>query len=381
MKTTHPSTTRLNVLHLLSSSGYYGAERWVVALANNLNRTEVNCELAVMYDGAGPPSELVENFPAPVADQHHFYQRSKFDPTVIWTLRELINQQSIDIICSHGYKSDLVALPAARLAGIRCVSTPHGFGSGLSWKMRMYIRLGVMSLRRFDKVVPLSATLFQMLLEQGVSQDKLQLIENSVDLGTIDAMVPASHQNGPNGKVRIGYVGRLVDGKQVDHIIRVFASLLNERNRDLKEFELYIVGDGPDRASLELLADELGCGNNVVFTGFVEDGLSLLRTLSLFVMASNSEGIPRCVMEAFALRVPVAAYDIPGVSDLIEDGVTGRLATLNDIAGLADCCRQMLEKKHETDSMVTNARKTIEQRFSAQRMAEEYTALYRELTQ
>ncbi len=370
----------INVLHVLSSSGYYGAERWVVALANNLDESEVNCELAVVFDGAGPPSELVENFPAPLADQYHIREGLKFDPRVILQLRKLIKHNAIDIICSHGYKSDLVALPAARLAGILCVSIPHGFGSGLSWKMRLYIRLGIMALHRFDKVVPLSAMLFQQLQMQGVSAERLMLIENSVDLGTIDAQAQVSPDTSVQlatvgEKTRLGYVGRLVDGKQVNHVITVFAQLCDE----MDDIELYIVGDGPNKVSLELLADQLGCGDRVVFTGFVEDGLSLLRTLSLFIMASNSEGIPRCIMEAFALRVPVAAYDIPGVSDLVEDQITGRLTPLDDVAGLVDCCRAILCESEHTKIMVEEARNTIEERFSARRMAREYTALYQEM--
>jgi glycosyltransferase involved in cell wall biosynthesis len=77
--------------------------------------------------------------------------------------------------------------------------------------------------------------------------------------------------------------------------------------------------------------------------------------------------------------VPVVAYDIPGVDQLVKHGETGLLAPLGDVNALVDYCCQVLTNPEMARYMVTNARKLVDERFSAARMAREYEALFAQL--
>jgi glycosyltransferase involved in cell wall biosynthesis len=114
--------------------------------------------------------------------------------------------------------------------------------------------------------------------------------------------------------------------------------------------------------------------------GFRSDRLELLSKFNLFVMTSSLEGIPRCMMEAMAVGVPVVAYDIPGVDQLVEHGKTGLLAPFGNKAALAACCKQILDDPELADTLSRNAREMVNERYSAARMANEYELLFRKLT-
>jgi len=80
-----------------------------------------------------------------------------------------------------------------------------------------------------------------------------------------------------------------------------------------------------------------------------------------------------------AVKIPVVAYDIPGVDQLITHGVTGLLAPLGDKEALEACCRKVLDNPEIAKELAENARDMIEQKYSAHRMAEQYQLLYQEV--
>tara|TARA_R110000823_G_C15844229_1_gene491506 strand:- start:797 stop:1099 length:303 start_codon:yes stop_codon:yes gene_type:complete len=86
------------------------------------------------------------------------------------------------------------------------------------------------------------------------------------------------------------------------------------------------------------------------------------------------------MMEAMAVGVPVVAYDIPGVDQLVEHGKTGLLAPFGDKAALAAYCKQVLDDPELAATLSRNAREMVNARYSAARMANEYEALFRKLT-
>jgi len=203
----------------------------------------------------------------------------------------------------------------------------------------------------------------------------LVLIENAMDVSELDAICDACNFDQKVDATRIGYVGRLVVGKRVNHIIEVFNRLWLSN----KQLRLVLIGDGPDRDLLEQQANALPSADSIEFTGYIENRFLHMGGLSLFIMASVSEGIPRSVMEAMAMRIPVAAYSIPGVQELITHEETGMLAPSGDIAELESVCSQILNNPELGAQLGSAARLKIETRFSAIRLARDYSELYKNL--
>jgi glycosyltransferase involved in cell wall biosynthesis len=104
---------------------------------------------------------------------------------------------------------------------------------------------------------------------------------------------------------------------------------------------LVLVGDGPDRPSLEHLATELVPGR-VVFTGHRDDPLPYLAAGDIFVLPSLAEGLPGALIEAMAAGLPCIATDIPGNRELVRDGETGSLVPVGSPEALAHAIRIML---------------------------------------
>lgn len=211
----------------------------------------------------------------------------------------------------------------------------------------------------------------------GVPEPKTRLIRNGVDLQEVNQEMDRPGE--PNFRSitekSIGYVGQLSHRKNLGAMIDAFDLLC----RDHDNLRLVLVGDGPKRIELEKKASALECGDRIMFLGFRSDRLRVIRELDLFCMTSSLEGIPRSLMESMAIGVPVAAFDIPGVEELVVDGETGLLAPFGDIQALKGCWERLLFNKELASTLAKNAQAHVTREFSAKRMAEEYTQLYREM--
>ena len=341
-------TQPVRVLQFITPAGFYGAERWVLALANNLDHQSVVCDL-----------------------------KGRFDFSVVRKLAEVIKSRRIDIIHTHGYKSDILGLLAAKHAGILCLSTPHGFSGKTGWKLATFIRIGTHMLRYFDAVAPLSEELVSDMARFGVPAGRTQLIRNGVDLTEIDAVVNATTGESAKAPAQktLGFIGQMIPRKGLPDLLEVFDRLYREDS----SIRLELLGDGRQRNELESQAQGRKSGQAVSFLGFRADRLERLSGFNLFVMTSSLEGIPRCMMEAMAMGVPIVAYDIPGVDQLIEHGKTGLLAPHGDLDTLEKLCRELLSNDQLAARLVANARKLIVDRYSAARMARQYERLFEEL--
>ena len=368
---------KIRVLQFITPAGFYCAERWVIALANNIDSERVVCDLAVTRESATQDLSVATHYPKDVGDVHYLDMNGRFDFRVVTQLVEVIRKRKIGVIHTHGYKSDIIGLLAARKAGIKCVSTPHGFSGKVSFKLAMFIRVGTFMLRYFDKVAPLSEELVSDMARFNVPASRVQFIRNGVDLKEIDSFLAneTENQSTRSKKRSLGYIGQMIPRKCLADLILMFDMLWQRDN----QLCLKLIGDGVQRAELEALARSLPCAGSVEFLGFRDDRLSLLREFDIFVMTSSLEGIPRCIMEAMAVRVPVVAYDIPGVDKLVEHGKTGLLAPFGSKAELAQCCQNMLSDPQLAASLAENSRQKIDQFYSAKRMAAEYEELFRSL--
>ena len=369
---------QIRILQFITPSGFYGAERWVIALANNADKDNMLCDLAVSQEGVDQDLSVTNYFPQDVGEIHYLNMSGRFDLRVVNKLARIIRDRDIDIIHTHGYKSDILGFLAARRAGIKCVSTPHGFSGKVGLKLAIFIRIGTHILRYFDQVVPLSEELMEDMKRFKVPESKTSFIRNGVDLTEIDAaLANLPEDKGPDTDSRIiGFIGQMIPRKGIPDLIEVFDQLYQQE----PALRLQLLGDGSQRQELEHQAAALSSVNAVEFLGFRSDRLALLSKFSLFVMTSSLEGIPRCMMEAMAVGVPVVAYDIPGVDQLVEHGKTGLLAPFGDKAALAACCKQVLGDPELADTLSRNAREMVNVRYSAARMANEYEDLFRKLT-
>jgi glycosyltransferase involved in cell wall biosynthesis len=177
---------------------------------------------------------------------------------------------------------------------------------------------------------------------------------------------------------RAMFVGRLATEKGLDTLIDAWPSV---RVR-YPEARLILIGEGPQRATLEArvkaLGLTLGPGQAVDLPGASPDVTASLREADLFVLPSREEGMSIALLEAMALGIPLVASSIPGNRRLVSDFEHGRVAPPDDPQALA---RVIIEQWNNIDRaihMSRAARRRVKQEFSIQIMARQHLMLFQE---
>ncbi|MBC8386353.1 MAG: glycosyltransferase [Gammaproteobacteria bacterium] len=367
------STKKLNILQFICPTGFYGAERWILALAKHLPAEQVRCDLAITLEDNSKNLELVKKYRQECGETFEIPMSHRFDLGVVNKLVDLIKQRNIDIIHTHGYKSDILGVIAARKAGIKCVVTPHGFENAKDLKLRFFIWLGCKAMTFADIVAPLSPQLVEDSKNAGVKASKIVYVQNGVDLSEVDAQRKLNNPlKSTSDAKRIGFIGQMISRKNIFDILDIFDQL-HKKHSDIR---LILLGDGDQRSELERYAKNLESIGNIDFLGFRDDRLELLQSFDLFVMTSTLEGIPRCLMEACAMGTPVAAYNIAGIDQLITHQQSGLLANPGDKNTLMSYWEKLLFDRDYAKSLSDNGQLYVNQHYSAQRMANEYLDLF-----
>ena len=362
------------VLQFICSTGFYGAERWILALCKNTNKADCEYSLAVTDEENSKDLELVKHFKRDCGEAVAIPMAHKFDFSVVSKLAAHIRENNIDIIHTHGYKSDILGVLAAKKAGIPVVVTPHGFENAADFKLRAFIWLGCQAMRFANKVVPLSPALMEDVKAFGVKPPKLEYIQNGVDLSEVEH-ARDHFPTRPKEKFRVGFIGQMISRKNIKDLLDVFANLHAQR----PNVELVMLGDGDERKQLEEYANTLSCAQDIHFLGYRDDRLAYLKSFDIFAMTSTLEGIPRCLMEACAMGTPVVSYDIDGVDQLISHNETGLLAPLKNKPALTDLFLRVYDNPNDAIALGKNAIKYVNKHYAASRMAQEYLVLFNAL--
>jgi glycosyltransferase involved in cell wall biosynthesis len=367
-------STAIRILHLGSPNGLYGAERWILALVRHLDPGEAESHVGVICDEPGLDPPLLREAAALGLPILAIDAPGRFNRASVRKLRAYIRANDIQILHTHFYKTDIIGLLAVRGTNCRIVTTPHGWSTQAGMALRAYEAIDRLVFRFFDAVVPLSPNLVEELRPKVGS--RLRYIQNGVDISEVDAVTdpaPESLDWRNDGQFVVGYIGQLISRKGIGTLLEAFARLGQDSVR------LVLVGEGPQRAEFEALADALGIRPRVSFLGYRQDRLALLRGFDVFALPSRLEGIPRCLMEAMAAGVPIVASDIPGCRDLVESGATGLLHQPDDVEGLSAALKD-LQNPVLRRRLAMAARIKVEREFSASAMATSYSRLYRDLT-
>lgn len=366
----------IRVLQLGSPTGLYGAERWILALIRHLDKSQINSIVGVVRDDPKFNPPLIQHAKELGFDTHMIEAPGRFNWKSVTELRKYLVNQNVDVLHTHFYKTDIIGLLAAYCTDCHLVTTPHGWSVKAGVTLKIYEAIDRRAFKWFDAVVPLSDDLYDRL--QSTIGSRLKMIPNGVDISEIDSVIqlaPEVRAWRERREFVIGYIGQLIARKGLDVLLRAFAALRVQEGRPTR---LVIVGDGDQRVTLENLSHSLGISEHVNFLGYRIDRLAILKGFDVFALPSCLEGVPRCLMEAMAARIPVVASDIPGSRDLVVPGKTGLLFPLGNVAALTTMLGEVA-KEPLRSQLATAGREKILLDYSATTMARRYTEIYREL--
>lgn len=370
----------IQVLHLISSSAFLGAERVVSEIAREINADRVSTHVGILGKSflnlANDFSRAIRNQNIPIIE---FQSNGKIDFRCLRYIRKYIDEQGIEIVHSHGYKSDIYAFFSVfwNKRPIQLVASSHTWKLSTCWE-KMYKLVDLYILKRFNKVVAISNEIRIELLKSGIDENRILIIYNGIDVNISDNQILDSNQlllEKSANSVFIGTVSSLTVEKAQHDLIAAFSQIQQE----FSEVRLIIVGDGNQRDLLENQVKERGLVDKVLFTGYRKDVNQLYKLFDIFALVSYSEGLPMAMLEAMACRIPVVVSRVGAIPDVINDRENGLLIDAGNIRDIASSLRLLIENPALMKAMGERGRETIVSRYSSNRMAQEYQKIYDEV--
>lgn len=172
----------------------------------------------------------------------------------------------------------------------------------------------------------------------------------------------------------VGVAGRLVNLKGLEYLFRAAAAL-----QEFPNLRIEVAGTGPERATLEATARNLGIEERVKFLGWVENIQSVMACWDVFVLPSLEEGFPLAALDAMAAGLPVIASSVGGVPELIVDGDTGWLVPPANVDALASRLGELLRDAGRRQTMGEAGRVRVQEQFNQALMTQGFARLYDEI--
>lgn len=345
-----------------------GAERLVIELANRFDRSLWEPHVVCLMFKGEQAGLLSDSVPLHVLDK-----KPGFDLSLIKQIRQLVDEIQPSVINSHLWTANTWMRAAVRNR-VPVVVTEHNRDEWKSWHHKMIDRFMARSTAKMITVSNDSAHFYKQNV--GIPGDLIEVIYNGIDVDNYASGGAANIRSElgiSSNRPLIGMVGRLVPQKNHQRLLETMAIIKQSR----PDVMCLIVGDGPDRQTLEAAARKLELTDNVQFLGSRADVPDILKVLDIFTLSSDREGHPLTALEAQAAGIPVVLTDVGGSADaLSRDGEqSGGLLVSADAQKLAEGLLKLLNDTELRQKMSLFAAAYTREHFGLSRMVHDYETL------
>jgi len=298
-------------------------------------------------------------------------------------LRQLIarmRSEQPDVVVMRGYNAEVLGRIAVFATGV-----PHSVvwvhGIDFEHEHRSFLRnvLDRLLVRQTSSYFGVAEAQKRYLIDGLHCPDhKVRIIHNGVELALFDVRSDRgilTEFGIEAGQPVVGIVASLRPEKDHATFLHAARTVVN----DFPKAQFLVVGDGTTRAELEALSAELGIADNVHFAGARKDIHPILRAIDVFTLSSTKETFPIAVLEAMACARPVVCTDVGGISEVVEDGVSGFLVPPKDPTQLAARLTQLLSCPDLVRRMGEAGRRRIEADYSLDRSVQETERAFEEI--
>lgn len=374
----HPAPARrkpLTILDLRDSPWVDGPGRTILDCATSLKGSPYQL-IVGSFDGPRSGSNAYEDEARRRSLTVVSIKESKaFDLRVLTQILRLVDQQRVDVIHTHDFRSNLFGLICAKLRRKPIVTTTHGWIAN-SAKRKLFIKADKLLLRFFDHVIAVSDRTASLVRRAGVAAHKIAVIPNALTVekyvrNRTDDSFRRELKADPS-TVLIANIGRLSPEKGQLPFLQAARELV----RRYTNLKFVLIGIGPDRAALDQYVSENGLADHVVFAGFREDMLPIYNSLDLVVQSSHTEGMPNVILEALLMQVPVIATDVGGTAEIVEHGRSGVLIAAGDVTAITDSVADFLRQREHHGAMAAAGRQVILERFNHRQRVERLKNVY-----
>jgi glycosyltransferase involved in cell wall biosynthesis len=363
----------LRVLFLLTSMPVGGAEMLLRNLIERMNRERMVPELCCLKELGPLGEELADSVPT-----WHGLLTHKFDLRVLPRLTALLTRRRADAVVTVGCGDKMFwGRIAARLAGVPVVASAlhsTGWPDGVG-------RLNRLLTRWTDCFIAVASEHARHLIEhEGFPASKVRVIPNGVDTDRFRFDAQGRHRirrafSIPLDAPVAGIVAALRAEKNHGLYLESAKRILDQR----PDTRFLIVGDGPERESLEMQARALGIERSVHFLGTRLDTVDILSALDVFCLTSHNEANPVSILEALSIGLPVVATRVGSVPATVQPGKTGFLVTAGRADEVSRYVMELFSDATLRTTLGTQGRNAVIQDWSLEKMVSGYEQLIEEI--
>lgn len=290
---------------------------------------------------------------------------------IVRALRDRRDQ--IDVVHTHQALWEAIGTGAAKAVGFAPPTLVQPASSGYygeAEELRRTRFTGILRrlILRNTAFAAISADIQRQWRTLGVPADRLHRLASGVDSRRFRPRAESPSRSEPPV---VAFTGRLHPQKNLDLLIDAWPAVARATGARLR-----LIGDGPERARLEARAAMLGVADSVDFVGTVADPSEALRSADLFALPSLCEGMSNSVLEALATGLPALVSNVGGNTDLVEDGINGRLLPLGDAGAWSRAIVGLIEDHGARSRMGAEARRRVEADYAIERVVDRYVRLY-----
>ena len=368
---------RIKILECIRQGQIGGGESHLLSLVENLDKNKFDPIVLSFTDG--PMVDRLKSMDIPV---HIIPTLKPFDFTKWKEVKNLLKQQSVELVHAHGTRANSNVLCAARSLGIPVIYTVHGWSfhpdqKPLTRKIRIMGEKYLTSKTNLNISVSASN---QQSGKQYISSFNSIVINNGIDLKKFNPANPhndiRSELKIPADKILVLFIARFTSHKQPLALIEAFAKSYQQNPK----LHLLMVGDGDQKDEAKNLIRRLKMQDHITLEAFRQDVPDVLASADIFVLPSLWEGLPIGLLEALAMGKAVIATNVDGTSEIIENEKNGLLVdTGNLISNLASSLVELSKDKQKRDEFSRQAINTITERYNAANMTREIERVYLEV--
>jgi len=353
--------------------------------------TELGIELAargheIHFITSAPPFRLTgreTNIHYHEVAVYHYplFEHPPYDLALATRMAEVAEFYSLDLLHVHyAIPHSVSALLARQMLAARgkhlpFITTLHGTDITLVGLDRSYLPITRFGIMQSDGVTAISSYLRDRTREAFDIQSEIEVIRNFVNCDVYvrnpDLVAEMRPRYAKADEKLIVHLSNFRPVKRVTDVVEIFARIAKAMPA-----RLMLIGDGPDRSAAEYLAIRLGVQDRIHFLGKQDNVNELLPVADLMIMPSEMESFGLAALEAMACSVPTIGTRVGGVSELIDDGITGRLFEVGDIEGMSNAAIDLLSDRAELSAMAFAGRRTAQDRFCASRIIPLYEEYY-----